>query len=180
MATPEHVNIGNLNGRWIIQGIKFLTRKAVSYLRPMQIIQMDHIFGSSNAIPFARIKAITSSGGIFPSITEIRDLTWQWSHRMDFLFGSIKHRNQWIHGFLDTNGRSIPNLKPITEIPDPKIKMFLTGQITPEGLQKGRFLVESAGPIALNDNKGMWVHTFDVNEDRGWTTEQRITDAAFD
>ncbi|KAJ5645811.1 hypothetical protein N7490_002183 [Penicillium lividum] len=153
MATPSGIDIGNLTGKWIIQGFHWMLRKALGLAAVTLHMSLKGTHLEILQIP---------TGGL-AQISETRILDDHESTILrDVLFGSRRSQNRLVQGIEGPHSRIVPDLVPRTPISEPKIRQFIRGEISLEGADGG----------FVTDGNGLWIHSFDEREDGTWTVEQ--------
>ncbi|KAJ5633382.1 hypothetical protein N7490_009721 [Penicillium lividum] len=196
MATPYEITIDNLNGNWVLnkslssamdpifklQGIRWILRKAIALTDIRLTISTSHILGPPSDKPITTIEFLqTPFVGNLASTREKRTLDWEARHHSDYFFGEAMCWSRFLRASSSTeeDGAVRPEFEMQTRPLNTHIKQFLRGEVSPDGDEgkacttPGGFLVEEPqGGQAQNQDRGLWVHTYERSVKSGWEVEQ--------
>ena len=115
----------------------------------------------------------TLTGGI-KGTTEIRVTDGKQRDHKDHIFGSNKGQSRVVRGTKNADGKLVPDFPLKSNLnkdaDKEKALKFLRGEILADGPPAGGFTVDPAGE-EFGDGEGVYLHTFVVNLDSGWTAE---------
>lgn len=167
---------------FVLQGVSWLTRKALSYATIT--LQIKEYTGAPPEAEDAnkQVRRIdidqTVTGGI-KGTTERRVLDWKNRPHSDHVFGNVVGQSRFVRGSASDGGKVRPALEVQTEVKDEKIARFLRGEILGDGTEVDGFLVEDPNDLdavtagsAAAEGQGLWLQNFVRSQDSGWTAEQ--------
>ncbi|RHZ68484.1 uncharacterized protein CDV56_108303 [Aspergillus thermomutatus] len=184
MAAPADVTIKNLNGEWTmeknisdptdpvltLQGVSWVTRKAISYATVTLIVKE---YPDSEDAKLVHIDIDQVLTGGLKGTSEKRQTDWLEREHNDHIFGKIMGRSRLLRGSKGDDGKVRPAVDINTKIDDPKVKQFLRGEILADGSPCEGFLVDNEGE-EYGEGECLFLQSFVVNQDSGygWTAEQ--------
>jgi hypothetical protein len=114
------------------------------------------------------------TGGITGS-KEARQLDWQEREHVDNIFGTIRGKSRFLRGSKADDGKVRPAVDFQTKVgdaeKDAKVQRFLRGEILLDGSATEGFVVDEEG-AEFGEGEGLWMQSFVVNQQNGWTAEQ--------
>lgn len=114
------------------------------------------------------------TGGISGS-KEARQLDWQEREHVDNIFGSLRGKSRFLRGSKANDGKVRPAVEFQTKVgdaeKDAKVQRFLRGEVLLDGSAAEGFVVDDEG-AEFGEGEGLWMQSFVVNEQNGWTAEQ--------
>lgn len=114
------------------------------------------------------------TGGIQGS-QERRQLDWEEREHVDNIFGTLQGRSRFVRGAKAEDGKVRPNLDIQTKVGEPeadaKVQRFLRGVVMKDASAAEGFIVDDEG-AEFGDGEGLWMQSFVVNNEFGWTAEQ--------
>jgi hypothetical protein len=114
------------------------------------------------------------TGGITGS-KEARQLDWQEREHVDNIFGTLRGKSRFFRGSKADDGKVRPAVDFQTKVgeaeQDAKVQRFLRGEILLDGSAAEGFVVDDEG-AEFGEGEGLWMQSFVVNEQNGWTAEQ--------
>lgn len=121
------------------------------------------------------------SGGISGS-KEARQLDWEEREHVDNIFGSLRGKSRFLRGSKADDGKVRPAVEFQTKVgdaeKDAKVQRFLRGEVLLDGSAAEGFIVDDEG-AEFGEGEGLWMQSFVVNEQNGWTAEQVCVDYNF-
>lgn len=182
MAAPADSTIKNLNGEWTmekslsdptepilsLQGISWVTRKAIS-LATVTLKVHEYPDAEDAKVVHVDIDQVLTGG--LKGTSEKRQTDWIAREHADHIFGTLKGQSRLLRGSKGDDGKVRPNVDVNTKIDDPKVKKFLRGEILADGSASEGFTVDNVGE-EYGEGEGLWLQSFVVNQDSGWTAEQ--------
>ncbi|RYP63810.1 hypothetical protein DL771_009093 [Monosporascus sp. 5C6A] len=176
MAAPANKNIGDLNGKWVLnkilsdptdaalalQGVGWMLRTALGYAT---ITLGVHQYTGPPKPPSTSTEPATHvdidqtvSGGIKGN-TELRCLDWEQRAHSDYLFGTVRGQSRWVAGG-DELARVVAEVEPAGAA-------YLKG-----GADQGEWLEDEAERGGPGGETHILSFARNVDEDRGWTATQ--------
>lgn len=114
------------------------------------------------------------TGGITGS-KEARQLDWQEREHVDNIFGTLRGKSRFLRGSKADDGKVRPAVDFQTKVgdaeKDTKVQRFLRGEVLLDGAATEGFVVDDEG-AEFGEGEGLWMQSFVVNEQNGWTAEQ--------
>lgn len=114
------------------------------------------------------------TGGITGS-KEARTLDWQEREHVDNIFGTLRGKSRFLRGSKADDGKVRPAVEFHTKVgdaeKDAKVQRFLRGEVLLDGSAAEGFVVDDEG-AEFGEGEGLWMQSFVVNEQNGWTAEQ--------
>ena len=114
------------------------------------------------------------TGGI-TGTKESRTLDWEERSHVDTIFGTVHGRSRMFRGAKGDDGKTRPALDVQSKVGKPeadaKVQKFLRGEIQLDGSASEGFAVDDEG-AEFGEGEGLWVQSFVVNQEVGWTAEQ--------
>ncbi|KAJ5777850.1 hypothetical protein N7520_001096 [Penicillium odoratum] len=186
MAAPADITIKNLNGQWVmdatlsdptdpilsLQGMSWFLRKALPYATVT--LHVHEYTDSADPLVYHIDIDQVITGGISGS-KESRTLDWNGRDHVDNIFGTIHGRSRMFRGAKGDDGKVRPALDVQTKVgeteADAKVQKFLRGEILIDGSASDGFVVDDEG-AEFGEGEGLWVQSYVMNQDSGWTAEQ--------
>ena len=116
----------------------------------------------------------TVTGGI-QGTREERVLDWQEREHVDTIFGKLRGKSRFLRGSKTDDGKVRPAVDFQTQVgdaeSDARVKRFLRGEVLLDGSAAEGFVVDDEG-AEFGEGEGLWMQSFVVNEESGWTAEQ--------
>ena len=116
------------------------------------------------------------TGGI-PGTSETRITDWEKRLHEDHVFGKLDGQSRYLRG-SSVDGKVRPAVVVNTKVDDAvlaeKVGRFLRGEILNDGAETEGFLVETEAAEEFGEGEGLWLQSFVVNNEKGWTAEQVI------
>ncbi|OJJ49304.1 hypothetical protein ASPZODRAFT_61361 [Penicilliopsis zonata CBS 506.65] len=155
------------------QGIGWVTRKAIG-LATITLKIREAPSADDKTVYQIDIDQIVTGG--IKGTSEARTTDWQERGHKDHIFGSVVGRSRLLRGSQGEDGKFRPNVQVQTElggdgVDEAKIQKFLRGEILLDGSEGSGFLADDAGED-LGQGQGLFLQTWVVNQDAGWTAEQ--------
>jgi hypothetical protein len=113
----------------------------------------------------------TTTGGL-GGTTEKRIVNWTENDHRDHIFGHVVGKSRFIRGSKGEDGKVRPDIDLQTDVKDEKILKFLRGEIFVDGEETEGFVVDEPAGDDLGEGEGLWLQSFVVSQDSGWTAEQ--------
>ena len=114
------------------------------------------------------------TGGI-PGTSETRITDWEKRLHEDHVFGKLDGQSRYLRG-SSVDGKVRPAVAVNTKVDDAvlaeKVGRFLRGEILNDGAETEGFLVETEAAEEFGEGEGLWLQSFVVNNEKGWTAEQ--------
>ncbi|CEO60043.1 hypothetical protein PMG11_04686 [Penicillium brasilianum] len=186
MAAPADTTIKNLNGSWVmdatlsdpadpilaLQGMSWFLRKALPYATVT--LHVNEYADSANPSVYHIDVDQVITGGITGS-KEARTLDWQEREHVDNIFGSLRGKSRFLRGSKADDGKVRPAVDFQTKVgdaeKDAKVQRFLRGEVLLDGSAAEGYVVDDEG-AEFGEGEGLWLQSFVVNEQNGWTAEQ--------
>ncbi|KAJ5659692.1 hypothetical protein N7507_006143 [Penicillium longicatenatum] len=186
MAAPANVTIKNLNGQWVmdanmsdptdpiltLQGVSWFLRKALPYATVT--LHVKEYADSENPLVYHIDIDQIITGGI-TGTKESRTLDWEERSHVDTIFGTVHGRSRMFRGAKGDDGKTRPALDVQSKVGEPeadaKVQKFLRGEIQLDGSPSEGFVVDDEG-TEFGEGEGLWVQSYVVNQEVGWTAEQ--------
>ncbi|GLI76504.1 hypothetical protein PoHVEF18_004777 [Penicillium ochrochloron] len=186
MAAPADTTIKNLNGSWVmdstlsdpadpilaLQGMSWFLRKALPYATVT--LHVSEYADSTNPQVYHIDVDQVITGGITGS-KEARQLDWQEREHVDNIFGTLRGKSRFLRGSKADDGKVRPAVDFQTKVSDAekdaKVQRFLRGEVLLDGAATEGFVVDEEG-AEFGEGEGLWMQSFVVNEQNGWTAEQ--------
>ncbi|KAJ5905367.1 uncharacterized protein N7473_002283 [Penicillium subrubescens] len=186
MAAPADTTIKNLNGSWVmdstlsdpadpllaLQGMSWFLRKALPYATVT--LHVSEYADSTNPQVYHIDVDQVITGGITGS-KEARQLDWQEREHVDNIFGTLRGKSRFLRGSKADDGKVRPAVDFQTKVgdaeKDAKVQRFLRGEVLLDGAATEGFVVDEEG-AEFGEGEGLWMQSFVVNEQKGWTAEQ--------
>jgi hypothetical protein len=154
------------------QGMSWFLRKALPYATVTLHVHEYPDLANPQVYHIDVDQVIT--GGITGS-KEARQLDWQERDHTDNIFGTLHGRSRFIRGAKGDDGKVRPAVEVQTKVgeseADEKVQRFLRGEILVDGSAAEGFLVDEEG-AEFGEGEGLYVQSWVVNEESGWTAEQ--------
>ncbi|KAJ5570031.1 uncharacterized protein N7459_009461 [Penicillium hispanicum] len=186
MAAPADITIKNLNGQWVmdatlsdptdsilaLQGMSWFLRKALPYATVTLHVH-EYPDSEKPQVYHIDIEQVVT-GGISAS-TESRVLDWEERGHEDNIFGALRGRSRMFRGAKGDGDKVRPAVDVLTNVGEPeadaKVQRFLRGEVLVDGSASEGFLVDAEGE-EFGEGEGLFVQSFVVNDQSGWTAEQ--------
>ncbi|KAJ5125498.1 hypothetical protein N7448_004818 [Penicillium atrosanguineum] len=186
MAAPATTTIKNLTGQWqmdttlsdptdsilSLQGMSWFLRKALPYATVT--LHVKEYAEEANPLVYHIDVDQVITGGI-NGTQERRQLDWEQRDHTDNIFGTLHGRSRFIRGVKGADGKVRPAVEIQTKVgdaaADEKAGKFLRGEILADGSASEGYLVEDEGD-EFGEGEGLYVQSWVVNEESGWTAEQ--------
>ncbi|KAH8695656.1 hypothetical protein BGW36DRAFT_398820 [Talaromyces proteolyticus] len=180
MATPSHVTIDNLNGKWTIdkklssnldpvlalQGVSWVLRKAINASTAILDVKEHRETDAAAGQTTVRIDVVQYTTSGLPGINESRILDWSSSSQENHILGKSDVRARFIQGKRNSEGNILPDLDLQIPVEHEMVKKFLIGEVLEDGTPCEGFLVENP------QEEGIWVQLYACSHKAGWTAEQ--------
>ncbi|CAI7614573.1 unnamed protein product [Penicillium bialowiezense] len=154
MAVPADVTIKNLSGEWVMQGMGWVTRKALSLAKVTIYI---HQYPDSEKPEIYHVDGQSVLTGGIQGTKESRTLDWQQREHTDHIFGKLVGQSRHFAKIEDLDIQTSVG-KPED---DARVAKFLRAETLADGSKSEGFLEEEA-----------FMQSFVQNADAGWTAEQ--------
>ncbi|RYP07099.1 hypothetical protein DL764_002731 [Monosporascus ibericus] len=176
MAAPANKNIGDLNGKWVLnktlsdptdpalalQGLGWMLRTAIG----LATITLDvkQYTGppkspSTSAEPATHVDIEQTVTGGVKGNTERRCLDWEMRSHSDYMFGSVRGQSRWVPGG-DELARVVAEVEPVGVA-------YLKG-----GADQGEWLEDEAEGRGPGGETHILSFARNVDEGRGWIATQ--------
>ncbi|KAL4940275.1 hypothetical protein BDV06DRAFT_213591 [Aspergillus oleicola] len=161
MAIPADITLKALKGSWTLQGVSWLTRKAISAANLTL-----HFTSGENEEQFPYLIMRQALTGGIPGSTEERIMDWVERQRSNHIYGDVLSRSKLVKGLVNGSGVIKPEIEVQSSAKDAdKIKAFLTGGVP--------HLTSAEGDGEKDkDHADLYIHDFGRSEKGGWTAEQ--------
>ncbi|PLN76868.1 hypothetical protein BDW42DRAFT_177918 [Aspergillus taichungensis] len=187
MAAPTDVTIKNLAGEWVmdksisnptepvlaLQGMGWMTRKALNMATIT--LNVKHAIPDPAKPTVHQIDIAQSLTGGIPGTSETRITDWEKRLHEDHVFGKLDGQSRYLRG-SSVDGKVRPAVVVNTKVDDTvlaeKVARFLRGEILNDGAETEGFLVEAEAAEEFGEGEGLWLQSFVVNNEKGWTAEQ--------
>ncbi|KAJ5168158.1 uncharacterized protein N7482_003752 [Penicillium canariense] len=186
MAAPADITVKNLSGQWVmdatlsdpadpilsLQGMSWVLRKALPYATVT--LHVHEYADSENPQVYHIDVEQVITGGITGS-KEARTLDWQGRDHVDKIFGTVHGKSRFLRGSKGDDGKVRPAVDFQTKVgegeKDARVQRFLRGEVLLDGSAAEGFLVDDEG-AEFGEGEGLWMQSFVVNDEKGWTAEQ--------
>jgi hypothetical protein len=152
--------------------MNWVLRKALSYATVT--LHVKEYADEVNPLVYHIDADQTITGGI-SGTSERRQLDWERRDHTDSIFGTLHGRSRLIRGVKGADGKVRPAVEIQTKVndaaADEKVAKFLRGEILADGSASEGFLVDDEG-AEFGEGEGLYVQSWVVNEESGWTAEQ--------
>jgi hypothetical protein len=128
------------------------------------------------ALPYATVTLHVSeyADSTNPQVYHI-DVDWQEREHVDNIFGTLRGKSRFLRGSKADDGKVRPAVDFQTKVgdaeKDAKVQRFLRGEVLLDGAATEGFVVDEEG-AEFGEGEGLWMQSFVVNEQNGWTAEQ--------
>ncbi|EPS33669.1 hypothetical protein POX_a01335 [Penicillium oxalicum] len=186
MAAPATTTIKCLNGSWVmdrslsdptdpilsLQGMGWMMRKVLGMATVT--LSVKEYTDESNPQAYHIDIDQTVTGGI-QGTREERVLDWQEREHVDTIFGKLRGKSRFLRGSKTDDGKVRPAVDFQTQVgdaeSDARVQRFLRGEVLLDGSAAEGFVVDDEG-AEFGEGEGLWMQSFVVNEESGWTAEQ--------
>ncbi|KAF3388966.1 hypothetical protein F1880_004231 [Penicillium rolfsii] len=152
--------------------MSWVVRKAISYATVTLHVK-EYADSTNPQVYHIEIDQVVT-GGIKAS-KEARQLDWQEREHVDSIFGTLRGKSRFVRGSKADDGKVRPAVDFQSKVgdaeKDAKIQRFLRGEVLLNGAATEGFVVDDEG-AEFGEGEGLWMQSFVVNQEKGWTAEQ--------